>query len=80
MCDWTWFRPLIQQYIHARSGRRVDFDELHIGLDRALRPTVRLRKLVVQNAPWAASAQPLVRAGEFGFTSRGRACSVARRC
>ena len=28
--DWTWFRPLIQHYIHERSGRRVDFEELHI--------------------------------------------------
>ena len=66
--DWTWFRPLIQQYIHERSGRRIDFDELHIGLNRALQPTVRLRNLVVQNAPWATSARPLVRAAEFDFT------------
>ncbi|MEP7101901.1 MAG: AsmA family protein, partial [Burkholderiales bacterium] len=66
--DWTWFRPLIQHYIHERSGRRVDFDELHIGLDAALRPTVRMRKLLVQNAPWAASDRPLVRASELGFT------------
>ena len=66
--DWTWFRPLIQHYIHERSGRQVDFDELRIGLDRAMQPTVRMRGLVVQNAPWAARAQPLVRAGEFGFT------------
>jgi uncharacterized protein involved in outer membrane biogenesis len=65
--DWTWFRPLIQHYIHERSGRRVDFDELHIGLDKALQPTVRLRNLVVQNAPWAGP-QPLVRAAKFGFT------------
>ena len=65
--DWTWLRPLIQHHIHDRSGRRVDFDELHIGLNAALQPTVRMRNLVVQNAPWAAP-RPLVRAAEFGFT------------
>lgn len=66
--DWLWLRPLIQHHIRERSGRRVDFDELHIGLNRALQPTVRMRNLVVQNAPWASSTQPLVRAAEFGFT------------
>ena len=66
--DATWLRPLIQHHIQERSGRRIDFDELRIGLDAALQPTVRLRNFTVQNAPWAARAQPLVRAGEFGFT------------
>lgn len=65
--DWIWFRPLIQLHVQERSGRRVDFDALHIGLDRALQPTVRFRNLVVQNAPWAAP-RPLVRAAEIGFT------------
>ncbi|MBC8057454.1 MAG: AsmA family protein [Rhizobiales bacterium] len=65
--EWTWFRPLIQHHIHERSGRHIDFDELHIGLNRALQPTVRLRNFAVENAPWAAQ-RPLVRAAEFGFT------------
>ena len=65
--DWTWLRPLIQHHIRERSGRQVDFDELHVGLDPALQPTFRLRNLVVQNAPWAAP-RPLVRAAEFDFT------------
>ncbi len=65
--DGVWLRPLIQHHVHERSGRRIDFDALHIGLDRALQPTVTLRNLVVQNAPWADS-RPLVRAAEFGFT------------
>lgn len=65
--DATWLRPLIQHHIHERSGRRVDFDELHIGLNRELQPTVSLRNLVVQNAPWAAK-RPFVRAATLGFT------------
>lgn len=65
--DWTWFRPLIQHHVHERSGRRVDFTKLEVGLNRSLQPTVRLRNLLVQNAPWAAE-QPLVRAAELDFT------------
>ena len=65
--DGLWLRPLIQHHIHERSGRRIDFDALQLGLDRALQPTVTLRNLVVQNAPWA-DPRPLVRAAELGFT------------
>lgn len=62
--DWTWFRPLIQAHIHERSGRRIDFDELQIGLDRTFAPTVRFRNLNIENAPWAAK-RPLIRAAEL---------------
>lgn len=70
--DWTWFRPLIQYGVAERSGRRVDFDELHIGLTRSLDPIVQLRGLLIQNASWAAS-RPLVRAGLVSFTFSWRA-------
>ena len=66
--DWNWFRPLIQHHVHERSGRRIDFDELHIGLNGSLQPTVRVRQLLVENAPWAAADRPLVRAAVFDFT------------
>lgn len=65
--DGVWLRPLIQHHVHERSGRRIDCDALHLGFDRALQPTVTLRNLVVQNAPWAGP-RPRVRAAEFGFT------------
>ena len=68
MFDATWLRPLIQHHIQERSGRRIDFDHLRIGLDAALQPTVRMRNLSIQNAPWAARQQPLIRAAELGFT------------
>ena len=65
--EWTWFKPLIQYGIAERSGRRVDFDALHIGLSRSLDPTVELRGLSIQNAAWAAD-RPFVRAGLVSFT------------
>lgn len=66
--DGTWFRPLIQRHVQERSGRQIDFDALHIGLNASLQPTVRVRNLLIQNARWAASNRPLVRADEVGFT------------
>jgi uncharacterized protein involved in outer membrane biogenesis len=65
--DWTWFRPLIQQHVQQRSGRRIDFDRLQVGLDSHLAPIVRFHNLLVQNAPWA-SARPLVRATDLSAT------------
>jgi uncharacterized protein involved in outer membrane biogenesis len=65
--DWTWVRPLIRYCVAERAGRSIDFDELRIGLNRALDPTVELRGLLIQNAPWA-SDRPLVRAGLLSFT------------
>jgi AsmA family protein len=65
----VWLRPLIQHHVQERSGRRVEFETLRLGLDRSGQPTVLLRRLVVQNAAWAAvPSRPLVRAGELGMT------------
>ena len=59
-------RPLIQHHVQERSGRRIEFEALHLGLDRTGQPTVRLQNLVIQNAVWAAvPSRPLVRAGEL---------------
>ena len=65
--DGTWFRPLIRYFVAERAGRSIDFDNLHIGLNHSLDPTVELRGLSIQNAPWASS-RPLVRAGMVSFT------------
>jgi AsmA family protein len=72
--EWTWFRPLIQHVVYERSGRSLDFDELHIGLTRSLEPTVHLRGLYIENAAWAAK-RPLVRAGQATFTFSWRSFS-----
>jgi uncharacterized protein involved in outer membrane biogenesis len=66
--DEVWLRPLIQSYVRQHSGRRFDFEALQVGLDRTLRPTLRFKNLNVQNAPWASSAQPLIRAADFSAT------------
>lgn len=65
--DWTWMRPLVQQFVQQRSGRQVDFERLEVSLDAALQPTFRVHRLRVQNAPWADS-RPLVSAAEMGMT------------
>ena len=72
--EWTWFRPLIQHVVYERSGRSLDFDELHIGLTRSLEPTVQVRGLFIENAAWAAK-RPLVRAGQVTFTFSWRSFS-----
>jgi uncharacterized protein involved in outer membrane biogenesis len=64
--DWTWFRPAIQHFVRSHSGRQIDFQELHLGLNSALQPTVRFQRLLIQNAQWA-DPRPLIRAGEATF-------------
>ncbi|HKW85002.1 MAG TPA: AsmA family protein, partial [Burkholderiaceae bacterium] len=63
----TWLRPLLQHHVQARSQRHVVFDELSFGLSRDLKPTLRLRGLRIDNAPWA-DQRPMVVAGEVRFT------------
>lgn len=65
--DWTWLRPSIQRYVQERSARRVDFDAMHVGLDRSGAPVVSFRGLRIDNAPWA-DRRPLIAAGEASFT------------
>ena len=63
----TWLRPLLQYHVLARSQRHVHFDALRFGLSRDLEPTMRLRGLRIDNAPWA-DRRPMVMAGEVRFT------------
>jgi|GEM_PF-702469 len=66
--DANWLRPLIQHHVMARSGRSVRFDDLKIRWRDGLDPTFEFRNLVIQNAPWAASKAPLIRAGRAAAT------------
>jgi uncharacterized protein involved in outer membrane biogenesis len=70
--DWNWARPWIRDFVMSRSGRRFDFDDLRIHLDRRLDPTVEFRGLTVQNASWAADPQPLIKAGRIAMTFEWR--------
>ena len=66
--DWNWLRPLIQHHVMARSGRSLQFDDLKVRFRDGLDPTFEFRGLVIQNAPWAASKAPLIRAGRVAAT------------
>jgi len=66
--DGNWLRPLIQHHVMASSGRSVQFDDLKLRFHDGLDPTFEFRGLVIQNAPWAASKAPLIRAGRFAAT------------
>ena len=66
--DWNWLRPLIQHHVMARSGRSVQFDDLKVHFRNGLDPTFELRGLVIQNAPWASTRAPLIRAGRLAAT------------
>jgi uncharacterized protein involved in outer membrane biogenesis len=66
--DWNWLRPLIQHHVMARSGRSIEFDDLKLHFRSGLDPTFEFRGLTIQNAPWAASKAPLIRAGRFAAT------------
>ncbi len=66
--DWNWLRPLIQHHVMARSGRSVQFDDLKVHFGSGLDPTFEFRNLVIQNAPWAESKAPLIKAGRVAAT------------
>jgi len=65
--DWNWLRRPLEQYLMEKSGREVKIGDLHVALGLALEPTVRLRDVYIENAPWAAK-QPMAVAGEAIFT------------
>ena len=66
--DWNWCRPLIQHYVMSRSGRSFAFDDLQVHWRDGLDPTIEFRGLVIQNAPWAASKEPFIRARHIAVT------------
>ena len=66
--DWNWCRPLIQHYVMSHSGRSIAFDDLKVHLRDGFDPQFEFRGLVIQNAPWAASKAPFIRAGRLAAT------------
>lgn len=66
--DWTWCRPLIQHYVMSHSGRTIEFEEMKVHFRDGLDPTIEFRGLAIQNAPWAASKAPFIRAGHLAVT------------
>jgi AsmA family protein len=68
LSDWNWFRPALERYLSAGAGREIRADHLSVALGFSLEPTVTLRGLYIQNAPWADTQQPMAVAGEASFT------------
>jgi uncharacterized protein involved in outer membrane biogenesis len=65
--DWNWFRHSLERYLILRSHREVRIGDLHVDLGFSLEPTVRVRDLYIENAPWA-DKRPAAVVGEASFT------------
>ncbi|MEP6504182.1 MAG: AsmA family protein [Betaproteobacteria bacterium] len=65
--DWNWCRPLLKHYVESHSGRSFECADLQVRFD-GLDPTVTLRGVKIQNAPWAASKEPFLQAGRVSAT------------
>jgi len=66
--NWNWLRPSLERHLSEKSQRQVKIGELQVELGFSFEPTVRLRRLYIENAPWADTKRPLVVAGEASFT------------
>src|SRR3954469_7651796 len=65
--DLNWLRGPLVNYLEKKSGRHVRIDDLHLSIAWPFVPTLRLRGVNIENAPWA-SRQPMAVAGEVEFT------------
>jgi uncharacterized protein involved in outer membrane biogenesis len=66
--DWNWLRPALERHLAENSGREIRVGELDVEFGFSLEPTIRLRKVYIQNAAWAASKRPMAVAEEASFT------------
>jgi uncharacterized protein involved in outer membrane biogenesis len=66
--DWNWLRPSLERHLSEESRRQVKIGDLQVELGFSFVPTVRLRRVHIENAPWADTQRPLVVAGEASFT------------
>ena len=65
--DWNWFRHPLERYLIDRSHREIRIGDLHVDIGLSLEPTVRVRDLYIENAPWA-DKRPFIVASEAFFT------------
>ena len=65
--DWNWLRHPLERYLNERSHREVRIGELHVQFGFSLEPTVRVRDVYIENAPWA-DKQPAAVIGEASLT------------
>jgi hypothetical protein len=65
--DWNWFRHPLERYLREQSHREIRIGDLHVDVGFSLEPTVRVRGVYIENAPWANKG-PAAVAGEASFT------------
>jgi uncharacterized protein involved in outer membrane biogenesis len=65
--DWNWFRHSLERYLVDRSHREIRIGDLHVDIGFSLEPTVRVRDVYIENAPWA-DKRPAAIVGEASFT------------
>jgi uncharacterized protein involved in outer membrane biogenesis len=65
--DWNWFRHPLERYLIDRSHREIRIGDLHVEVGLSLEPTVRVRDVYIENAPWA-DKRPFLTAREVSFT------------
>jgi uncharacterized protein involved in outer membrane biogenesis len=65
--DWNWFRGPLISHLEERSGREIRVEGLDVDVGFSLTPTVHLRGVYIQNAPWAGD-KPFATAGLASFT------------
>ncbi|MEK6245592.1 MAG: AsmA family protein [Pseudomonadota bacterium] len=66
--DWNWLRPWLERHLSENSQRVVTIGDLEVELGFSFEPTVRLRSVYIENAPWADTKRPMAVAGEASFT------------
>ena len=61
-------RPSLERHLSEHSQRAVKIGHLAVELGFSFEPTLHLRDIYIENAPWADTKRPLVVAGEASFT------------
>ena len=65
--DWNWLRGPLEGYLSERSRRTVRLAHLDVSFADPLHPTVHLRGVHIDNAPWAASPRPMAQVAQASF-------------
>jgi uncharacterized protein involved in outer membrane biogenesis len=63
--DWNWLRPSLNAYLSQKTHRTFQSSDLHVRI--GLTPTIRLRDVVLADAPWGETT-PMARIGSVEFS------------
>ena len=67
-----WLAPALSRYLSASAGRSVHFDSAVVLLSDGFAPTLRLRGVRIDNAPWARTKRPFAVFDQAEFQLSGR--------